>query len=66
MAVDFARLEEFVLERMGRTNLSAVSIGLVQGNQLIWQRGFGLADREAGRPATPGTSYCIGLSLIHI
>lgn len=60
MAVDFARLEEFVLERMGRTNLSAVSIGLVQGNQLIWQRGFGLADREAGRPATPGTSYCIG------
>lgn len=60
MTTDFARLEEFVLDRMGRTKLAAVSIGLVEGDALIWQRGFGLADREAGRAATPRTSYCIG------
>jgi CubicO group peptidase (beta-lactamase class C family) len=56
----FAALEEFVQERMGRTKLSAVSIAVVDGDEVIYRRGFGLADREQGIPATARTNYCIG------
>jgi CubicO group peptidase (beta-lactamase class C family) len=60
MAERMAALEEFVLERMGRTHLSSVSIALVDGGEVIYQRGFGLSNRELGVAATPGTNYCIG------
>ncbi|MDF2629450.1 MAG: beta-lactamase [Symbiobacteriaceae bacterium] len=45
---------------MGRTKLSSVTIALVEGDQVIYQRGFGLANREKGIPASPRSNYCIG------
>lgn len=53
-------LETFVLERMAKTKLSAVSMALIEGDQIVWSRGFGLRDRERGLPATPQTNYNIG------
>jgi CubicO group peptidase (beta-lactamase class C family) len=53
-------LETFVLERMAKTKLSGVSIALIEGDQIVWSRGFGLRDREQGLPATPQTNYNIG------
>jgi CubicO group peptidase (beta-lactamase class C family) len=60
MANKFAPLEEFIAERMSKTKLSAVSIVVVKGDETIYERGFGLANRELGIPATPRTNYCIG------
>lgn len=57
---DFAKLEQFVLERMGQTKLSGVSLAIVQGDEVIYQRGFGLRDIERGLPATPESLFCIG------
>ena len=60
MARDMSALEDFVLERMGKTKLSGVSMAVVKDGEVIYQRGFGLANRERGIPATPETNYCIG------
>ncbi|HLO03342.1 MAG TPA: serine hydrolase [Symbiobacteriaceae bacterium] len=54
------QLETFVLERMAKTKLSAVSMALIDGDQIVWSRGFGLRDREQGLPATAQTNYNIG------
>ena len=60
MATDMSALEDFVLERMGKTHLSSVAMAVVKNGEVIYQRGFGLANREKGIPATPETNYCIG------
>jgi CubicO group peptidase (beta-lactamase class C family) len=39
---------------------SALTIALVARNGIIWSEAFGLADREAGRAATPRTMFGIG------
>ena len=36
-----------------------MSAAVVYDGDLVWSRGFGLADREAGTPATPETVYSI-------
>lgn len=55
-----AALEAFVQERMGQGNLAGMSLAVVKGSQLLYQRGFGMRDVEAGLPATPDTLYMIG------
>lgn len=60
MGRDFAKLEQFVLERMGQTKLSGVSLAVIKGDEVIYQRGFGLRDIERGLPATPESLYGIG------
>lgn len=52
--------EQFVQERMSRTRLAGVTVALVDGGEIIYKRGFGLRDVEAGRPATPATLFGIG------
>ncbi|HEX2252696.1 MAG TPA: serine hydrolase domain-containing protein [Thermoanaerobaculia bacterium] len=37
-----------------------VAIGLVVGPDLVWARGFGVADLATGRPATPDTVFGLG------
>jgi CubicO group peptidase (beta-lactamase class C family) len=39
---------------------SALTIALVAGSGIVWSEAFGLADREAGRAATPRTMFGIG------
>lgn len=56
----FEELEEFVRERMRRTRLPGVSLGLVRGDEVIYARGFGFRDLEKRLPATPSTAYGIG------
>lgn len=35
----------------------ACSAAIAQGDRIVWAKGFGLADRESSRPATPETIY---------
>ncbi|HEX4954943.1 MAG TPA: serine hydrolase domain-containing protein [Thermoanaerobaculia bacterium] len=37
-----------------------VAIGIVWGEELVWARGFGVADLESGRPVTPETVFRLG------
>lgn len=60
MARDFAKLEEFVLDKMGQTKLAALSLAIVEGDEVIYRRGFGQRNLERGLPATPGSLYGIG------
>jgi CubicO group peptidase (beta-lactamase class C family) len=37
----------------------AFSAAIAQGDRIVWSKGFGMADREMSRPATPETIYHI-------
>lgn len=41
-------------------NIPGLSIAVVHDQELLWAKGFGFADRETKRPATPDTIYGIG------
>ncbi len=54
------RLDAFIREEMKVHGLPAVSIALVEGKQIVWARGFGLARPGEGAEATAETVYRVG------
>ncbi len=55
-----SRLSEDLDARCEMLHISGLSLAIVKGDQLIFARGFGLADREAKVAATERTRYAIG------
>lgn len=55
-----AHLRWYILRGMRKAGVPALSIALVDDQQLVWTEGFGYADREHRVPATPETVYQIG------
>lgn len=55
-----ALYESWVEQQRAYRHQPAVAVGIVQGPELVWAKGFGLADVAAGRPATPDTIFRIG------
>jgi len=55
-----ARLEERLEEARVEGHVPGMSIAVVHRDEVIYAAGFGLADVELNRPATPGTIYAIG------
>jgi CubicO group peptidase (beta-lactamase class C family) len=53
-------LHWYIQRGMRKAGIPAVSIALVDDQQLIWAEGFGYADRERRVPATSETVYQIG------
>jgi serine beta-lactamase-like protein LACTB len=53
-------LEVFINREVEDKRLSALSIALVDDQQIVWARGFGFADREGKKPATADTVYRVG------
>jgi CubicO group peptidase (beta-lactamase class C family)/D-alanyl-D-alanine dipeptidase len=53
-------LEEFIAREMADKELPAVSIALVEDQQVVWAKGFGLADPKTGVPAGAETVYRVG------
>lgn len=45
---------------MAANEITGISIALVDDQRIIWQKGFGFADRENDIPATPETVYRAG------
>jgi CubicO group peptidase (beta-lactamase class C family) len=39
--------------------VASLAVAVVQGGETLWEAGFGWADREARRPATPHTVYAV-------
>jgi CubicO group peptidase (beta-lactamase class C family)/D-alanyl-D-alanine dipeptidase len=54
------KIEAFIREEMKVHDLPAVSIALVEGKQVVWARGFGLARPKEKVPADAETVYRVG------
>jgi CubicO group peptidase (beta-lactamase class C family) len=57
--METAKLENFIFEKLSETKLPGLSLALVRGDEIVWQRGFGFRDLSCGLPATPHTLYGI-------
>src|SRR5688572_8681507 len=53
-------LERFVAHEMADKDLPALSIALVDDQQIVWSKGFGFADPAKKIPATAETVYRVG------
>ena len=53
-------LRPFIQQQMNDKELPALSIAIVDDQQIVWAQGFGLADPKAKTPATADTVYRIG------
>jgi CubicO group peptidase (beta-lactamase class C family)/D-alanyl-D-alanine dipeptidase len=53
-------LRPFIQREMSEKELPALSIALVDDQQIVWAQGFGTADSQTKRPATAETVYRIG------
>ncbi len=53
-------LRWFIGRGMRKAGVPGLGIALVAGQDVVWAEGFGFADREQRRPATPETVYQIG------
>jgi CubicO group peptidase (beta-lactamase class C family) len=56
---DFATIEAYVEEQMRANQIPGLALGIVQGDQIVHLRGFGVAD-PSGQPVTPQTPFIIG------
>jgi len=53
-------LDELIAHEMRAAKIAGLSIAIVDDQKVLWARGFGWADREAGLAATPATVYRMG------
>ena len=53
-------LTAFIEQEIRDKSIPALSIALVDDQQIVWSRGFGMEDAKAGRVATAQTVYRVG------
>jgi CubicO group peptidase (beta-lactamase class C family) len=53
-------LEQFIVDEMATKGLPALSIALVDDQEIVWARGFGFADPADSVPASSKTVYRVG------
>jgi len=53
-------IDSFCAEHIRKADTAAIALALTDREQTLLVRAYGLADREAGRPATPATDFAIG------
>ncbi len=55
-----AKLQDFIEYQIRDKNLPALSIALVDDQDIVWARGFGYADTQQRKPASAATVYRVG------
>ena len=55
-----ATLEGFITDTMAQFGVPGAVVGIVEGNELRYANGFGVADPATGAPMTPDTHVMIG------
>jgi len=58
--LDFAKLEDFIFEKISKTHLPGLSVAIVKDCEVVYSRGFCFRDLEYGIRATPETLYGVG------
>src|SRR6266481_9974219 len=53
-------LEPFIQRELGQKQLPAISVALVDDQQIVWAQGFGMADPDKKTTATAATIYRVG------
>lgn len=51
------KVDQFITDQMGKNHIPGVSVAVVQNGQLVFAKGYGLADVELSTPATENTVY---------
>lgn len=54
---DWSELERTVKEEMEATHTPGAALAVVQGDRVVFSRGFGVANIETGEPVTPATLF---------
>jgi len=50
----------YIKKQMNDNEIMGLSVALVDDQKIVWQEGFGYADKSNGSKATPQTRYCAG------
>ena len=58
VSADFAAIDRYIEQELQATRLPGLALGIVQGDQIVHLKGFGVAD-PSGRPVTPQTPFLI-------
>lgn len=58
-AVDEAELDEFIESRMAAIHVPGLAAAIVKDGEVVWSRGYGLADIAGERPVTPDTIFML-------
>jgi CubicO group peptidase (beta-lactamase class C family) len=53
-------LDEYITARMGEVNAAGMSIVVVDNDNIVYEKGFGFADKEQGIPVKSSTLFHIG------
>jgi len=60
MEKSIRKLDNFILFQMKKTYIPSLTIALVKDGDVVYSRGYGFKDVEAGIPTTPKTLYGVG------
>lgn len=55
----FSKVDAYIAREMKRQRLPGLSLGIVQGDRILYLKGYGRAD-SSGRPVTPETPFGLG------
>ena len=56
---DFDPIRSRIQEAISHEGATGVAVSVVQGGRVVWEEGFGWANREAGVKATPHTPFSL-------
>jgi CubicO group peptidase (beta-lactamase class C family) len=56
---DFARVRQFIQEQIVATSVPSIAVAVARRGEILWEEGFGWADRENRIPATEHTMYAM-------
>src|SRR5215204_2364289 len=54
---DFSKVRKLIQKQLATTSIPSISVAVVRRGEIIWEEGFGFADRENHIPATAHTMY---------
>jgi CubicO group peptidase (beta-lactamase class C family) len=57
--VSFDRLDELIRRQIETDRLPGLAIALVRGDEIVWSRGYGVADLNTNEPNTPQSIFSI-------
>ncbi|MBS4215038.1 serine hydrolase domain-containing protein [Neobacillus rhizophilus] len=55
----YSEIDAYIAREMKRQRLPGLALGIVQGNRILYLKGYGQAD-SSGRPVTPETPFGLG------
>jgi len=53
-------MQRYIKNKMDDNEIMGLSIALIDDQKIVWQEGFGYANKAKGIKATPQTKYCAG------